>query len=294
VSGVILAAASGLGFGLFQAVNVRAIRQLDDVYLSTSLQLVSASLVLVVLSAATGELGAIGDLTAWAIVSFTIAGAVHFFMGWTLLNVSQHRIGAARTAPLLATVPLWGIAIAAVVYGELPPAVAWIGIVTMVAGALTVSSPAAMAGMRWTDGRFGIATAFLWALSPIFTIEGLEEVDAPVLGVTIGMVSSALAFGLLTLLAPGDRAPARAMPRSGLALKMLAGALVALATWWRFESLVLSPVGIVLALTLLAVPTVLILAPLLGDRGTEQVTLRVWLGAALVIAGSLVLIAVEA
>jgi drug/metabolite transporter (DMT)-like permease len=293
VSGVIWAAASGLGFGLFQAVNVRAIRQLDDVYLSTSLQLVSASLVLVVLSAATGELGAIGDLTAWAIVSFTIAGAVHFFMGWTLLNVSQHRIGAARTAPLLATVPLWGIAIAAVVYGELPPAVAWIGIVTMVAGALTVSSPAAMAGMRWTDGRFGIATAFLWALSPIFTIEGLEEVDAPVLGVTIGMVSSALAFGLLTLLAPGDRVPARHMPRSGLALKMLAGALVALATWWRFESLVLSPVGIVLALTLLAVPTVLILAPLLGDRRAEHVTLRVWLGAALVVAGSLVLIAVE-
>ena len=293
MSGVIWAAASGLGFGLFQAVNVRAIRQLDDVYVSTFFQLLSASLVLVVLSAATGELAVLDDLTAWAIVSFTIAGAVHFFMGWTLLNASQHRIGAARTAPLLATVPLWGIVIAAVVYGELPPAIAWIGIVTMVAGALTVSSPAAMAGMHWTDARFGIATAFLWALSPIFTIEGLEEVDAPVLGVTIGMVSSALAFGLLTMLAPGDRASARDMPRSGLVLKMLAGALVALATWWRFESLVLSPVGVVLALTLLSVPTVLILAPLLSGGRIERVTLHVWLGAALVIAGSLVLIAVE-
>jgi drug/metabolite transporter (DMT)-like permease len=224
-------------------------------------------------------------------VSFTIAGAVHFFMGWTLLNVSQHRIGAARTAPLLATVPLWGIAIAAVVYGELPPAAAWIGIVIMVAGALTVSSPTAMAGMQWTDARFGIATAFLWALSPIFTIEGLDEIDAPVLGVTIGMVSSALAFGALIALGT-ERTRARDLPRAGLALKMIAGALVALATWWRFESLVLSPVGVVLALTLLAVPTVLILAPLLGDRRTERVTLHVWVGAALVIAGSLVLIAV--
>ena len=293
MSGEIWAAASGLGFGLFQAVNVRAVRQLDDLYVSTFLQLVSASLVLVVLSAATGELAAIDDLTAWAIVSFTIAGAVHFFMGWTLLNASQQRIGAARTAPLLATVPLWGIAIAAVVYGELPPAAAWIGIAVMVAGALTVSSPAAMAGMHWTDARFGLATAFLWALSPIFTIEGLEEVDAPVLGVTIGMGSSALAFGLLTLMLPGDRAAVREMPRTGLALKMLAGAIVAVATWWRFEALGLSPVGVVLALMLLTVPTVLVLAPLLGDRRTERLTMHVFLGAALVIAGSLILIAVE-
>jgi drug/metabolite transporter (DMT)-like permease len=293
VSGVIWAAASGLGFGLFQAVNVRAVQQLDDVYVSTFFQLLSASLVLVVLCAATGELAVVDDLTAWAIVSFTIAGAVHFFAGWTLLNVSQHRIGAARTAPLLATVPLWGIAIAAAVYGELPPAAAWIGIVVMVAGALTVTSPVAMAGMHWTDARFGIATAFLWALSPIFTIEGLEEIDAPVLGVTIGMVSSALAYGALTLLGPGERASVRTMPRAGLLLKMLAGVLVAVATWWRFEALGLSPVGVVLALMLLSVPTVLLLAPLFADKRSESVTWRVWIGAALVIAGSLALIAVE-
>ncbi len=294
MSGVIWAAASGLGFGLFQSVNVRAVRQLDDVYVSTFLQLISASLVLVLLSSITGELSAVGDLTAWAIVSFTIAGAVHFFMGWTLLNTSQHRIGAARTAPLLATVPLWGIAIAAVVYSELPPAAAWIGIVAMVAGALTVSSPKAMAGMRWGDARFALATAFLWALSPIFTIEGLEELDSPILGVTIGMVSSALAYGALTAVGAASRARPRDLPRAGLAVKMSAGALVAIATWWRFEALGLSPVGVVLALNLLAVPTVLLLAPMLAGRRSERVTARVWLGAGLVIAGSLALIAVEA
>jgi drug/metabolite transporter (DMT)-like permease len=292
VSGTIWAAASGLGFGLFQVVNVRAVRQLEDPYLSTLLQLGAAALVSVGLCAVTGELGPADALSAWAIVSFVMAGAVHFFLGWTLLNASQHRIGAARTAPLLATVPLWGIAIAAVVYGELPRAVAWIGIVVMVAGALTVSSPAAMAGMRWQDSRFALATAFLWALSPIFTIEGLEEVDSPVLGVTIGLVSSALAYGLLLALWPGSRAPAGDLPRSGLVLKLLAGAIVALATWWRFEALGLSPVGVVLALSLLVVPTVLVLAPLIAGGPSETVTARVWCGAALVVAGSLVLIAV--
>jgi uncharacterized membrane protein len=190
-------------------------------------------------------------------------------------------------------VPLWGIAIAAVVYGELPPAEAWIGIVVMVAGALTVSSPAAMAGMHWSDARFGLATAFLWALSPIFTIEGLEELDAPLLGVAIGLVSSALAYGLVTLLASGNRTSPGDMSRTGLAWKMLAGAIVAIATWWRFEALGLSPVGVVLALMLLTVPTVLLLAPLFADKRSEAVTARVWIGAGLVIAGSLILIAVE-
>ena len=69
------------------------------------------SLVSVVVCGATGELAFVDDLTAWAIVSFTIAGAVHFFFGWTLLNTSQHRIGAGEG---LLGRALWGIAIAAV------------------------------------------------------------------------------------------------------------------------------------------------------------------------------------
>jgi uncharacterized membrane protein len=290
VSGAVWAAASGLGFGLFQVVNVRAVRQVDDPYLSTLLQLLAAALVSVLLCAVTGELAPLGELTAWATVSFVIAGGVHFFLGWTLLNASQHRIGAARTAPLLATVPLWGIAIAAVVYGELPKAAAWLGIVVTVAGALIVSSPAAMAGMRWQDSRFALATAFLWALSPIFTIEGLEDVDSPLLGVTIGLVASALAYAVLLALWPGRTT--RLLPRAGLPMKTVAGAIVALATWWRFEALDLSPVGVVLALSLLVVPTVLVLAPVMGGGRAEAVSTRVWIGAALVVAGSLALIAV--
>jgi drug/metabolite transporter (DMT)-like permease len=292
VSGVIWGAASGLGFGLFQAVNARAVRQLDDVYLSTFLQLLVAAAVSALICALSGELALLGDASAWALGSFVIAGVLHFFLGWTLLNVSQHRIGAARSSPLLSTVPLWGLLIAAVVYGEVPGAESLAGIVLMVAGALTVSSPAAMAGMRWQDSRFALGTAFLWALSPIFTIEGLKDVDSPLLGVTIGVVVSAAGFGALILLWPGSNERARGLPRAGLALKVVGGAIVALATWGRWEALDLTAVGIVLALNLLSVPAVLTLAPLLGGRQAERVTARVWIGAALVVAGSLVLIAV--
>ena len=51
---------------------------------------------------------------------------------------------------------------------------------------------------------------------------------------------------------------------------MVAGALVALATWGRWAALDLATVGVVLALSLLAVPTVLLLAPLLAGRHVER------------------------
>jgi drug/metabolite transporter, DME family len=291
VTGVLWAAVSGIGFGLFQSVNVRAVRRLDDVYVSTFLQLLIAAALLLGACIAVGDLPLLADASAWALISFGLAGLVHFFLGWTLLNVSQDRIGAARTSPLLTTVPLFGLAIAAVTLGQMPGTAALAGIAVVVAGALVITDPRAEAGLRWQDSLPGVATAFLWALSPVFTVEGLEELDSPLLGVTIGLVFSAVAYALVLAATPGERRSARDLPREGVALKLVSGVLVALAIWGRWEALDLADVGVVLALNLLAVPTVLLLAPVIAGRHLERVDARIWLGAGLVVTGSLILIA---
>lgn len=293
MTGVLWAAASGIGFGLFQSVNVRAVRQLDDVYVSTFLQLLVAAAVLLVACIVAGELPLLSDASAWAWISFALAGAIHFFLGWTLLNASQDRIGAARTSPLLTTTPLFGVAIAAVTLGQLPGAAALAGIAVTVAGALVITDPRSEAGIRWQDSIPGLATAFLWALSPVFTVEGLDELDSPLLGVTIGMVFSVLAYALLLAAAPGERRSALDLPREGVALKLVAGVLVALSIWGRWLALDLADVGVVLALNLIAVPTVLLLAPVIAGRHLEHVDARIWLGAGLVVAGTLILIAAD-
>ena len=293
MTGVLWAAASGIGFGLFQSVNVRAVRQLEDVYVSTFLQLLVAAAVLLVACIVAGDLPLLSDASAWAWISFALAGAIHFFLGWTLLNASQDRIGAARTSPLLTTTPLFGVAIAAVTLGQLPGAAALAGIAVTVAGALVITDPRSEAGISWQDSTPGLATAFLWALSPVFTVEGLDELDSPLLGVTIGMVFSVLAYALVLAAAPGERRSALDLPREGVALKLVSGVLVALSIWGRWLALDLAEVGVVLALNLLAVPTVLLLAPVIAGRHLERVDARIWLGAGLVVAGTLVLIAAD-
>jgi drug/metabolite transporter (DMT)-like permease len=290
VTGVLWAAAAGIGFGLFQSVNAQAVRRVDDPYLSSFLQLLVAAVVLSCIALVTEDVGRLADAPAWAIASFALAGALHFLVGWTLLNLSQDRIGAARTSPLLTMVPVFGTVVAAVTVGQLPDVASLGAIALMVFGAYTVSTARRAAAASWRDSLFGLGTALMWALSPIFTVKGLDGLDSPLIGVAIGLVVSVGGYALL-LAVSRSRRRRDPVQRGGVALKLAAGALVALATWGRWEALDLLTVGVVLAFNLLSVPVVLVLAPIVGGRRVEDVTARVWAGAALVVCGSLILVA---
>lgn len=289
MSGAAWAALSGAGFGLFQSLNARAVREITSVYASTFLQLLVAAAILAVAALATEDIGELGDASTWGLVAFALAGLVHFFVGWTTLNFSQARIGAARSSPLLSTAPVFGLLFAVVFLSEVPGWAAFPGIVLTIAGAYLISDPGGGQRARLRDSGFALATACAWALSPILTVEGLDELDSPLLGVTLGMFAAAFAYGVLLAI---TRTPVRGSlgTREALSLKLAAGVVVAFATWGRWISLDDTAVGVVLALQLLSVPVVLVLAPMISGRHIEIVNAKIWAGAALVIAGSLVLI----
>jgi drug/metabolite transporter, DME family len=292
MTGAFWAAASGVGFGAFQTVNRRAVARMD-VYVATLVQLAVALAVLVVLVGASGERDRVGSLPAVPLAWFVLGGAAHFFVGWTLLNISQQRIGAARTSPLISTNPLFGALIAAVTLGELPSAASWLGIALITLGAYAVSAERLLHGARtpamtWGDSVFGVGCAVAWSLSPVFIRKGLDGFDSPLLGVTIGLAAS-LAGYMFVLGVRQHRWERRSFGDAPW-LKILAGVLVALSTWGRWIALDRTSIGAVLALGLLSVPVVLLLSPLLMGRDVERVGLYVWLGAALVVAGSLLLV----
>jgi drug/metabolite transporter (DMT)-like permease len=292
VSGVLWATASGIGFGLFQSVNRRAIRGIEDPWVSTFLQLSVATAILVAASLISEDLGQLGEASGDAIAIFAIAGIIHFVLGWLLLNVSQSRIGASRTAPLITLTPLFGVALAAVTLGELPSAGAFAAITPIVLGAWLLATRGSGDFGIERDSVFALGTAFMWALSAVLTVEALEGLDSPLLGVTLGLLAATAALGG-ALAARGSLGAIRSIARNTLALKLLAAVLVAFATWFRLLALGETDVAVVLATNLVGVPVTLVLAPLIVGRHLERADTRVWLGGALVVAGVLALIGIE-
>ena len=290
MSGAVVAAASGIGFGLFQTLNIRAVRGMDP-FASTFLQIAVAAVALFAASVASGGLAHVDDAPASSLLYFAAAGLLHFIAGWTLLNISQKRIGAARTSPLLTTVPLFGIAIAALTIGQLPEAVELPAIALMVCGAyVVVSRGAGGRPTRPADALPALGCALCWALSPALTVRGLDGLDDPLVGLTLGLVASVAGY-LLAFAVWRRGLGLRTAGRQALAVKLVAGVLVGLSTWGRWAALDGTTVAVVLALNLLSIPVVLLASPLAAGRHAEHVTARVWTGAGLVVAGSLLLIA---
>jgi drug/metabolite transporter (DMT)-like permease len=289
VTAALWAVASGVGFGLFQSLNRRALVDIEDPYVSTFMNLAIAAAALLALALATEDVGRLLDADPWALVAFAGAGVVHFLLGWTFLNISQRRIGAARTSPLLTMSPVFALVVAAIAFGQFPSALALAAIAPMVLGAYLVAGGGREA--RGIDALPGLACALMWGLSPVLTLEGLDGLDSPLLGVTLGMVASVAAYGLF-LLGRGRQLGAPALAPGTLAFKVAAGVLVAFATWWRWLAIDGTDVAVVLALALVSVPVVLFLSPILVGRHLEHVTRQVWLGAGLVVGGALTLIAI--
>jgi drug/metabolite transporter (DMT)-like permease len=374
MSGAIWATVAGIGFGLFQSINRQAVRGMD-VWQSTFMQLAVSSVVLLLGAVATEDLGELRSVSAAAVAAFVAAGLVHFLVGWTLLNASQKRIGAARTSPLLAATPLFGAVLAALTLSEVPGLVTIAGMLLILAGVyVTVgtgepaategpdssdtgsaasfedreggdsgsaassaaggnpwftpwsrqgstssvgSGPAGSSvgsapqvrpssrvgsragagpapqtltvGARWRGSLLGLGTAACWSVSPLLIRVGLDRLPNPILGVTISMIGATIPQGIVVAIR-ARRGLSTPVAWNSVWLKLAAGVLVGASTWTRWEALALTPVAVVLALSLLSVPTVILVAPLLAGRHDERVTRRIVVGAVLVVVGSLVLV----
>jgi drug/metabolite transporter (DMT)-like permease len=290
VSGLAFAAIAGVGFGIFQTVNRRAILGMD-VYTSTFLQIVVSAVMLGFIVVAGGEFPLLLRAPAPALANFAVSGAIHYFAGWTLLNASQKRIGAARTSPLVSTVPIFATVVAAFTLREIPSAIELLGILTSFAGVYLIGTAHAPSGtmqrLRWRDMLFALGTALCWALSPIFVRRGLADLASPLLGLFIGLIAAAI--GYTPFMVAARRFDRTGVGREALGFKVVAGMLVGLSQWARWVALSLAPIGAVLSVAQLSVPVTVFLAPLFVGRHVENVTGRVWAGAAIVVVGSIIL-----
>ncbi len=296
MTGVLWALAAGSGFGLYQTFNRQAVRGMH-LYVATFAQLFISALVLITVTLLTEDVSRLFHAPASALLYFVAAGFFHFLIGWTFLNASQQRIGAARTGPLIGTNPLFAAAIAAVTLGELPSWIELIAIVVMVVGAYLVSRESTTGESASGPVSFsqllsaswlGLTAATCYAISPIFIRLGLQGLPSPLLGVTLGVTASALGYGVFLF---WQRERWMSAPISGEAwlYKVIAGVLVGLSTWMRWVALGMAPVAVVLALSMVSAPVVIFLSPLVSGKQLERVTATLWAATAMIVGSALLL-----
>lgn len=292
MSGVVLGAMAGIGFGLFQAVN-RRVNAVIDVYRATFAVLTVGTVLLVLISAVTQDLGSLWTAPAGALAAFAAAGFVHFFLGWTFLGLSQQRLGAARTGALLGSVPLVGALLAAAVLGEALTSRTLLALLVVVAGVVAISlrpqgarvAQGAPSSVSLPGLGFALGTTICWSVSPLLIRAGLARFDEPLLGVTVGIAATTVAYGIAV--AGARRTADGPLGRPLVGLLLAAGTLVGLSIWWQWLAYDLAPISVVLAVLQLSAPVVAIVSPLVSRDPLEHGGLLLWVGLALVLAGAL-------
>lgn len=136
--GVLFSLLAGLFLGLFQAFNGRAREELSIRQGTFTLLLVSTTIVASGLLI-TGGVEPFRALTLRSGLLFAGAGLIHFILGWTLLSVSQNRVGAGRTGILVGSTPIFAAVLGFVILKESLSPVAILGIFLVVFGVVVVS-----------------------------------------------------------------------------------------------------------------------------------------------------------
>ena len=139
MSGVLWAIVSAISFGLFQTISRKASMNVNAFFHTFFLMIISTFFMII----STLILEDIKHLTLYltlqGIFYFAVAGIIHFVLGWTLLTVSQNRIGASRTSALVGTAPFFATLIGYLFFQEILSFHTILGIILVVSGIYIVT-----------------------------------------------------------------------------------------------------------------------------------------------------------
>ncbi|MGF1667922.1 MAG: EamA family transporter [Acidimicrobiia bacterium] len=282
-SGVAWSLLAALGFGFTQNLN-RKSNLLVGPYRTAFGLLVFVELILVVQLTATGGWSVLDGAPLRFLCYFVASALIHYMVAWTLLALSQNQIGVARTGAVTSAAPLVGAVLAAVFLAE--PLTIWtvFGVLASAVGVTLVSlSRAPDAGKRWVIPGFGLAVAACWGTSPMLIRKGLEGIDAPVLGLAVGL-GAALVVHAVVLTATG-RWTSEPFDRRAIVWMALGGLTGAVAISSQWISFGLTTIAIAITVQQLATLVVVALAPIMFGT-IERPNALLLAGTATMLAGS--------
>jgi len=281
VPGLAWAVIAGVSFGLSQLFNRGLNREIDALRATTAM-VTSLLGFLVVALFVTGDLSALPDIPAVAVLWFVAAGLMHFLAGWTMFALSQQRIGPSRTAAILSANPVLAAIIAWFVLSESLRAITWVGVLAVTTGVAVITTARLTTG-RWTNPSLALVATLCFSISPVFVRWGLDEFDYALLGLAVGMAFTVPAMHVVSRLYTGGWV----IVPHGVRRWLLGGGMSALALTAQWTAFSLIPIGVAVSLQQLSTPVVLFLGPIVLSAPSERATPRLVAGTAMVVAGSI-------
>jgi drug/metabolite transporter (DMT)-like permease len=286
-AGVVWALVSAFGFGLTQILNRKSNVMVGAP--RTAFGLLSAvEVILLGRLIVTGEYRLVAGAPLSALAAFVASGVIHYAIGWTLLAFSQDQVGVGPTGAIVSVTPLVASLLAVPILHEALTVWTLVGVVLAVAGVALVSLSRSQGRAKPVFPGFALAVAVCWGSSPIFIRIGLNGLDAPVTGLTVGLgIALILHAVILTALGQwsGRRWDSGAL--RWMALGGLTGAVGIGAQWISYG---LTTVAIASTVQQLAVLVVVGLAPVVfGSK--ERVNGLLVGGTAMLLTGAVLIVA---
>lgn len=234
-------------------------------------------------------------LTRQSVLSFVAAGISGTLLGRACMYTSIERIGASRTAPIVATWGLISTILGVLVLGEsLTPSHA-AGVVLVVGGVAVIAwetsqeNPGALPRRELLIGLllpFGAAVAFGW--EPIFAKFGLADGTPAPVGLVVKTVAATLGF--VGYLASQDRLPdPQTYRRADMKLFGLAGIANTLFLLGYYIALEIAPVSIVGPIVVTNTLFVVVLSAVFMPERLERVTPTLAAAATVAVVGVVVI-----
>ena len=293
--GIIWATGSTFGFAFYQIANRRLVYD-ASIYRTTFLSLLISSLVGLAFIVFLEPLDSWSQLSIISTIYFALSGLFHFSFGWTLLGFSQSAQGAAQTSPLTSSSVIVSAILGSLIFNEPFNIVLIVGICLLIFGICLIALEQRSKHIDRKLSRFGIFTALLagicWAISPVFFRLGYHLTPSVFIAILIGLITGSIGSFFLWVFNPSSQSKTKPVennkylsPKHFWCLQMLTGIIVGFAIFARWVSLIYLPIVEVNAVSMITIPTVVLIAPLVMANGLEFSGWKLWLGTIFMLIG---------
>ncbi len=230
-------------------------------------------------------------LKSKAFLLFILAGIFSPALVRWLYFISLDRIGPSMSSSILSTGPVFTAVIATVFLKEKATLNVALGIILILSGIITFERDIHIDGKltvrRKQDLIFALLAAFLVGLAIVIRKMGLNILDEPLFGVTVGFTTSLVFYTMLCLAFKGMRAAISLNRKNTL---YLCGAGVFLTAGWLSLFYALSYGDAIIVAPLASLHPVMVLGwSYLFFKGMEKITFKTVIGIILVLIGVLLI-----